>query len=218
MIPKIIHILCRNVEAPGHHVDRVKVLHPGWIISLYDDTVMELVVRTLFPENSETYFTFPLKIQQRDIFRMLVTGWEGGFYMDADIHCMRALDDLLSHELVLAEEKTLNKLEMQLPHHHHPLRIANYMFGCIPRHPFIQAFTEAALKNRNMPVLCENDVLETTGPGFLTNFYHKHKHLFNDILLLSNPDLYCPKKCCSQPSCHFGNYATHLHEGSWRWQ
>lgn len=218
MIPKIIHILCRDREAPGSNIDNIRALHPGWTIVLYDDEAMELVIRNHFAGSIGKYSAFPLEIQRRDIFRMLVVNREGGFYMDADICCKKPLNPLLSYSLILAEEKTIGPSEMQQPHHRYRLRIANYMFGSIPGHPFISAFTEAALNNGRVPVLCENDVLETTGPGLLTNFYHEQKQHYNDIFLLPNPGLHCVKRCCSQPSCHFGDYAVHLHEGSWRWR
>lgn len=218
MIPRIIHILCRDRAAPGSHTAGVRALHPGWDIMLYDDEAMQQLVRKFFNDSSKRYFAFPKEIQRRDIFRMLITAQEGGFYLDTDMHCKKPLDNLLSHKLVLAEEKTLSPAEMQLPHHRYPLRIANYMFGCVPGHPFISAFAAATLNNSRVPVLCENDVLETTGPGMLTNFYHEYKHLYEDITLLRNHNLFCAKRCCRQPSCHFGSYAAHLHEGSWRWQ
>ncbi len=221
MIPKIIHLIRKEQTVPEHYkayYDRMVSLHPAWTIHSYDDEDMLQWVARHYPGLLEPYTRFPHAIQRSDLFRMLVVHWQGGFYLDMDMYCLQPLDTLLHHVLVLGEEKTLKPSEMSEPHHRHDLRIANYMFGGIAGYPFLFDFVQAALQYSEKPVTTTNDILETTGPGHFTNFYHEKQPAYPDIHLLRNTGLTCIKKCTLQPSCHFGSYAAHLHLGSWRWQ
>lgn len=220
-IPKIIHLLCKNKIIPEHyHVyfSRIKELHQGWQINIYDDDDMNKIVQEQFPGYWKIFRSFPVQIQRLDIFRIMIVYLYGGFYLDMDMHCFKPLDPLLNNILVLGEEKTLSNFELKEIHHKHALRIGNYMFGSIQKHPFLLGFMQAAFNNCNQQILTENDILETTGPGLLTNFYHDHKQTYKDITLLINKTARCLKGCSTLPSCHFGDYAAHLHFGSWRWQ
>ena len=72
-------------------------------------------------------------------------------------------------------------------------------------------------KKVKITVKWESDVLETTGPGLLTDVYHENGSRYDDITLLPNQGEACWKSC-GPASCHFGTYAVHLHMGSWRWE
>lgn len=220
-IPKIIHLLSKDKVIPEHYLacfSRITALHPGWEINIYDDDDVNNMVQEQFPGYWELFRSFPAQIQRLDLFRIMIVYLYGGFYLDMDVHCFKPLDPLLNNTLVLAEEKTLADLELKEIHHKHALRIGNYMFGGIQEHPFLLGFMQTAFKNCNQPISTENDILETTGPGLLTNFYHDHKQTCKDITLLTNKTARCLKGCSTLPSCHFGDYAAHLHFGSWRWQ
>lgn len=220
-MPRIIHLLCREKNIPevyAPYFERICSLHPGWEIRQYDDEDALQFVNEHFPDLLDTYCSFPRNIQRMDVFRMLVVYREGGFYLDMDMHCLKPLDDLLRYELVLAEEKTLRGADLELPHHRYAVRIANYMFGAAAGHPFLVDFVQEALLHADRTVSDENDILESTGPGLLTNFYHNRKHQYTGIFLLENSEGWCPRKCSRQPSCHFGDYAVHHHLGTWRWE
>lgn len=218
-IPKTIHLLCKDKKDDNSCLQRVKELHPDWTIVLYNDADMHNMVQSHFPNLSDRFFEFPLKIQQLDVFRVMIVYLFGGFYMDTDVYCKRPLTSLLSCSVVFGEEKTLRPDEMNLPHHKFSLRIANYMFGSTLEHPFLAGWIQRMLDSANLPVYSENDVLESTGPGLLTNYYHECLEPYkNEIHLIRNTSLHCPKNCSKQPSCHFGDYAVHRHQGSWRWE
>ena len=137
--------------------------------------------------------------------------------MDTDMLLFKPIDELLSHNgLVLAVEKILSGVEMQLSYHKYAVRIANYMFGSIPRHPLLAYCITQAIGNAGCEIRSETDVLEATGPGLITNLFHEQRANHHDILLMENDTLHCLKHCAPQPSCHFGSYGAHLHQGSWR--
>jgi mannosyltransferase OCH1-like enzyme len=220
-IPKIIHLLCKDKIIPKHylvHLNRIKELHPGWQINICDDEDMDKIVQEHFPEYWKMFHSFPVHIQRLDVFRIMIVYLHGGFYLDMDMHCYKPLDPLLNNMLVLGEEKTLSDFELKETHHKHALRIGNYMFGSVQKHSFLLEFMQTALNNCTQQILTENDILETTGPGLLTNFYHNYAQAHKDITLLTNKTARCLKACSTAASCHFGDYAAHLHYGSWRWQ
>lgn len=219
-IPKIIHLIGKSKIIPSqfkYYTDSIKEMHPKWEIILWDDDTALSIVGEYFPEWKEIYLSYPKAIQRADIFRVMIIYLKGGFYMDMDMYCLKALDELCDHEIVLGIEKILTPTETLHLNHIYPIRIANYMFGSRPRHSFWLDFLNEAKLKSTCIIKEENDVLETTGPGLLTNIFHKVRHKYDNIVLLENNEMPCPKSC-GQASCHFGYYAAHYHVGSWRWK
>ena len=218
-IEKNIHFIYKSGLLPKQYqqyYDRVRQLHPEWQLLCHDDAAAMELVATHYPEWLEAYAAYPHQVQRTDIFRMMAVHHHGGFYMDLDIHCYKPLDSLIHHQLVLAEEKTMSAASCAIAGHEHPQRIANYMFGSQASHPFWKQALDAALGVAHQPIHIEEDVLETTGPGLLTNVYHQYKtDHSNAVTLLHNTSRLCTRGC--GVSCQFGAYATHLHLGSWRW-
>jgi len=53
----------------------------------------------------------------------------------------------------------------------------------------------------------------------LTAVYHQKKTYYREIVVLRNVDRHCLRKGHhNRIGCHFGNYAAHLHQGTWRWE
>ena len=218
-IPQNIHLLYRSKIIPDHYqqyFSKIKELHPSWNIRVYDDKDALSIVKRKFPQFLDIYTNYTLNIQRIDLFRILIVFLYGGFYLDLDMNCKKKLDELCTFNLVLGEERTFTPNELLESDHFHCLRIANYMFGSKPGHPFWIDFLNAAVKKSVILVCTENDVLETTGPGLLTNVYHQYKKKYTDIVVLKNGKI-C-ESLCNKVSCHFGGFAAHMHLGSWRWQ
>lgn len=226
-IPKITHQTaatsdltepCRNFRR------RLQELHPHWQHRFYDDHACRDLIRQRMPHLLPLYDHYPSAVQRADLFRVVVVYLEGGFYLDLDMECHRPLDPLCDHHCVLAEEKTLTPEDAARLGHADTLRIANYMFGAEPAHPFWLAFLEAMLACAGGSIETEDDILDSTGPGLLTVHSHRwlrhpHSHqrqLPQGIELLPNGGQDCTFGC--GPSCWFGAYAHHHHLGSWRWQ
>lgn len=222
-IPKKIHFifLAKNEMMPDVFkccIDIAKELHPDWEINFYDEDNALQIIQQHFPELENLYRSYPLNVQRADIFRILVIYLYGGFYMDLDIYCLKKLDPLLKFNVVLAEEKHLKREVCTALGIKNPKRVANYMFGSIPRHPFWLDFLNEVMDKSLIEIKNENDVLESTGSGLLTDFYHSKADSYKDIVLLLNKDRICLNGFHKEIACHFGNYAAHLHTGTWRWQ
>lgn len=220
-IPKIIHLTCKEKPILIKYqpfYERLKGMHQDWEIRIYNDAEARQLVVDNFPQLIKMYDSYRYPIQRTDIFRVLAVYVYGGFYFDMDMYCLKKLDELCSFSLILGEEKTLSIRECENLKLEYQLRIGNYAFGSVSKHPFWIEFLNAAIDRKDTPITTENDILETTGPGLLNNVYHQANQKFEDIILLRNDKLICVKNCRRTPSCHFGDYAAHYHLGSWRWK
>ncbi|HTI10112.1 MAG TPA: glycosyltransferase [Puia sp.] len=219
-IPKKIHLIYKIPDIPEDYQDYYKIikeLHPFWDIKVYGDEEARGIIARHLPELLDIYDSYELDVQRTDIFRIAVTYIFGGFYMDLDMMILKSLDPLCNCQLVLGEEKTMSDMECNAVGIKHNLRIANYMFGAIPGHPFWTDVIKEAISRCGIKIKKEGDVLETTGPGLLTDVYHDTKEKYKDITILFNKDKMC-RKWCNKFSCHFGEYAAHFHHGKWRWE
>jgi mannosyltransferase OCH1-like enzyme len=219
-IPQILHLTCKEKPIPERYqffLQRMIDFHPGWKCILYDDQEAEIIISQHFPKILDIYRSYPYGIQRSDIFRIIAVYLYGGFYLDLDIYCLEKLDELCSHTIVLGEEKTLTEEQNKVLRHKYPLRIANYMFGSVPGHKFWLEFLNEAMRLSPMRIETEDDILNSTGPGLLTDVYHEKRSGYPDIVLLPRPGYKCMNKWCQQDSCHFGHFAAHFHLGSWRW-
>lgn len=220
IIPRTIHLISPErtpSRAYSANIGRMQQLHPAWQIHIWDDAAALAIVEDYFPEWKQYFTTRRLTVQKTDIFRVMVTYLYGGFYLDMEMQCLKNLDDLCVHEMVLGVEKTLTREECIAFDHTYPVRIASYMFGSRALHPFWLDLLQAAMLTTHAPLVPEPDVLDCTGPVLLTTTYHETKHIYPDIVLLANEEKPCPGSC-GPASCHFGEYAAHLHIGSWRWE
>jgi mannosyltransferase OCH1-like enzyme len=218
-IPKIIYQTAQTANLPawcGPLYRRFHELHPDWDHRFYDDHACREFLCRQFSSLLRAYDSYPTNIQRVDLFRVAIMYVNGGFYTDLDIVCHNSLETLCGNRCVLGEEKTLGAEETIHLGHRNALRVANYMFGSEPRHPFWLDVLDEMLRQAERKIISENDILESTGPGLWTNVYHRVKDHYPELLLLKNSHITCSK--CGTISCQFGTFASHIHVGSWRWQ
>ncbi|AOM80175.1 glycosyltransferase family 32 protein [Pedobacter steynii] len=219
-IPKKIHLIYKTHHIPKEYenfLESIQLHHPEWEITVYDDAEARAIVLNHMPDLLEIYDQYSLNVQRTDLFRIIVVYLFGGFYLDLDMLCFKSLNPLCQHKLVLGEEKKLTPEECLKLGLTHPVRIANYMFGSIPRHAFWLELIHGIREYSRIEIRNEDDVLNSTGPGLLTNVYHDLKETYQDITLIPNHHKLCMRSC-SANSCHFGDYAAHFHLGKWRWE
>lgn len=229
-IPKIIHFVFLNKDEPlpgpfKKCLERTKSLHPGWTIYVHNEDDANKIISHYFPELLPIFKGYGHYIQKADIIRAILIYVFGGFYMDLDMYCLKPIDDaLLKNQLIIPEERSVQQSRKKLLEYldniyiKHLFRLGNYMFGGIPQHTFWLFFLKEVLKRSLLQVTKEGDILEITGPSILTNVYHEYKKNFPEITIMRNIDRKCLMPFHKEISCHFGNYAAHLHQGTWRWQ
>lgn len=217
-IPKIIHQTFKTKNIPEDlegYRRKLLAFHPTWDYRFYDDGECRKTVERHFSWLMPLYERAAI-IQRTDIFRNIVVLAVGGFYIDMDLECLKPLDDLCEFHCVFGEEITLDKETMEKLGHRDSLRVANYMFGSEPRHPFLLYILRKMAEEFRGEIMTEDDVLDSTGPGLVTRVYHDCKDVLKDVVLLRNRDRTCP--VTGAISCHFGNYGRHHHVGSWRFE
>jgi glycosyltransferase involved in cell wall biosynthesis len=216
MIPRLTHQTAPSAAlTPEQTALRGKLiaLNPGWTHLFYDDAACRDLIRSALPGFLPIYDAAPLPVQRADIFRVAAVWAHGGVYLDLDMDCARGLADLRPETCVLAEEKTLSAEDAAAHGHAERLRIANYMFASAPKHPFwLDVLGEMAAR-AGRPVQDENDVLEATGPGLFSTVFARARHPGIRVLALPQ-GARCTR--CGAAACQFGDYAAHLHHGSWR--
>jgi glycosyltransferase involved in cell wall biosynthesis len=217
MIPAITHQTAPSCALSSEQAilrGRMIEFNPGWDHRFYTDVDCRDLIRRAFPGLLATYDGYPTAIQRTDLFRVTAVYLFGGVYLDLDMDCQAPLAQLAPYGCVLAEEKTLSPLQADALGHAERLRIANYMFASAAGHPFWLDVMEAMVERAARPVLSDNDVLESTGPGLLSTVYTRVGRAYPDIMLLAHPGRTCPR--CGGQSCRFGDIAQHRHHGSWR--
>lgn len=216
IIPKIIHLIDRNnTNHIQHQANReiIERLHPKWTIKIYNDTDVESIITNHFPELLTLYKSHPYEILRRSIFRILIVYLEGGFFIDDTMYCLKNLDNLCQHQLVLAEEKIYTNSEKKLYNIDKDFQLANYMFGSIPKHYFWIELLLEIVKRFNINIKNQVDIQRSVGAILFTQTYFNNKEKF-DVKILGNKFRRCVSSCRTI-SCHFGEYAVRIHSNNW---
>lgn len=219
MIPKIIHQTHKTKILPEivtGFPQILKDLHFAWDYRFYDDPSCRYHIHKFVPELLPLYDRLPNPIMKSDMFRVGILYIFGGFYFDTDVYFHEAIDELLVYEAVLATESILDENALQSFGHKDAVRIANYGFGFEPGHLFLRYLIMQWLEMGDvlLKVSSRHEVLESTGPGFLTNVFHQiYKDVHPGLKLLDLGDRKCQR--CEQFTCQFGKYASHYHFGNW---
>ena len=218
-IPKIIHVTYKNKIIPKKYFktfESIKKFHPDWKIIVYDDREAKSLIKQNFPELLDVYMAYPLNIQRVDLFRVLVVYLRGGFYLDLDMHCFKSLNELRYLNLVLAEEIIYNNDKNKNINFSGDRQIGNYIFGSMPKHPFWIELIKEMVDRCDTNIKNESDVLESTGPGVLSDVFFRKGNKYDNIKVIKNKFKRCHSGCPAV-CCHFGDFAAHLHFNSWTW-
>jgi inositol phosphorylceramide mannosyltransferase catalytic subunit len=220
MIPKIIHQTWKSSNLPDNFRAYQNTWinhHPGWEYRFYDDAACRAVVEKSFPRFLVLYDSCPSPVQRADIFRYLVVAAEGGIYADIDMECYKNMEPLLmGRQCVFGVEATLSPRQVRLLNHRHSERIANCIFAARSNHPvFNKVMEEVAsrLARRNP----SGGIIETTGPGMLTDVVQKYRREY-DLHILPQICWLPPTKPDYPNSFPFNlhMYAKHHFSGSWK--
>lgn len=201
----------------------LKLLHPDWTYTFFDDEAVNRFIREEFPEYRSVFEGFPYKIQRFDFFRYLAVYRLGGFYFDLDVFLNRPLDDLLDHGSVFPfEEISLNRHLRDT--HGIDWEIGNYAFGVAPGNAFLRLAIDNCVRCQRerewvkpmhawAPRLVQPEltVLASTGPGLLTRTAVENPAACADMRVLFPKDVRDPETWHQ-----FGDYGVHLMAASWR--
>lgn len=168
IIPRIIHqIWLGPLKPPQDAMDSWKQKHSGWEYLLWtEDNLPELVNNQAFLDSDN----FP---QKADILRYEILQQFGGVYMDADVYCLKPIDDLYEGwvsqgvELIAAIEGSPDRPDL----------VANTFIAAAENHHFIVGVVNG------IDVSKEGGAWEITGPQYFTDCIKSYKP---EIKLLSS--------------------------------
>jgi mannosyltransferase OCH1-like enzyme len=213
-IPKIIHQTWKSKTIPVRWqgaVDSVRRYHPGWDYRLWTDAEMDAHVETHQPELWPVYRGFEKGIMRADVFRYVAMHDLGGLYADLDYEFLRPFpygeaELLLSEEFALSFGDSLDQ-------------IANYVFASRPGHPFWKDVIDDLIKNPPR-VGVYKDVIDATGPGFLSRVFFANCGRYEGVVVTSKPTLSPTRLHGSLERKIFLNsgiiYGIHHGSGSWK--
>ena len=213
-IPQIIHQTWKSQTVPVRWqsaVDSVRRYHQGWAYRLWTDAEMDGHVRQHQPELFPIYRDLEKNIMRADVFRYVLMHDLGGLYCDLDYEFLRPYE-YGDAELVLSDEFSIsygNSVD----------QIANYVFASRPGHPFWKDVIADIIKNPPR-VSAYHDVIDATGPGFLSRIFFANRNRYEGVLVTSKP-VFSPtrlhgsleRKILLNSGVTFG---MHLGSGSWK--
>ena len=211
MIPKIIHQTYKNYNLPETFLDcqkQIKALHPDFEYRFYTDEDIDTYIKTNFPDYYEAFNELPRKIMKIDMFRYFLMYKEGGLYADMDYYMFRAFD-LLDFPVVIPCNRETNGI---------PECLGNCIFASEAKNAFWKTLIDTLfITDRTLAFKSKDDVLSSTGPGFVYKMWLKYIHKEN---------IYIPKRSLFHPATKIDNayftmlqnqnvYGIHLCTGLW---
>ncbi len=165
-LPKILHQTAKTAvvsEKWRPLQAQLRALHPDWEYRLWTDQDNLALIRERRPDLEAVYLGLPRPIMRADLIRYVYMEQFGGLYLDTDYQVLKPFD--LDAELVLPRESDEGQ----------PVYLGNCVFASVPGHPYWTAAL-AALK-ADPPVADqtkeEEDIIQRTGPGFLTRVWQQ---------------------------------------------
>jgi mannosyltransferase OCH1-like enzyme len=167
MIPRIIHQTWKTKQVPTewkHYQQKVIALHPDWEYRLWTDEDNDAFVKKEFPDFYPVYNSFPKNIMRADAIRYLIMYRIGGLYLDLDYEVLSPFDP---KDAKLILPKSRSKLFGD-----HRDGIGNCIFASEPGQRFWKDVIDD-LKSSAGSYDSNVDVLEATGPRFLTRIFYR---------------------------------------------
>ena len=137
MIPAIIHQTWKSSEVPVRFAAPAaswRAMHPSWEYRFWTDEALDTFVRDEYPRMWALYHSYPEQIQRVDAARYMLLHHFGGVYADLDVECVRPLDPLRAHAVVLPSTT--------------PLGLSNDLMMAVPGHAVFASLVDALARSR----------------------------------------------------------------------
>lgn len=183
LIPKIIHQTWKTADVPVRWqsaVDSVKRYHPGWEYRLWTHADMDDYVSRNKPDLWPIFHGFEKDIMRADVFRYVLMHDIGGLYADLDYRFLRPFP-YGDAELLLADEFSLSfgdRFE----------QVASFVFASRAGHPLWKDILVELLKSPPK-VNDYTDVVNATGPGFLSRVFFANRAAYQGVVVTPKPAL-----------------------------
>ncbi|OSD04182.1 glycosyltransferase family 32 protein [Trametes coccinea BRFM310] len=159
-IPRIIHQTWKSETLPEKWVNvsqSCRDMNPGYEYKLWTDADAREFIAQHYNWFLGTFDNYKYPIQRADAIRYFVLYHYGGIYIDLDIGCLRPLDPLLVHPVILP--RTI------------PVGVSNDLMFSEKGHPFMGQTIHSLMSFDYNWVLNYPTVMFSTGPMFLSAQY-----------------------------------------------
>ena len=207
-IPKIIHQIWSGIDEPlPKHFSALgetwKENHPDWEYMFWDEARINKFIQDFYPQYRDAYKSFKYNVQRWDVIRYLILEKIGGVYVDFDYECLSPLDDLLKDKNCCFASEPSEYVKFFSKE----IYFNNALMASVSNHPFMKIIIETVFKEEDNGKIYPNkmmEVLETTGPLFITSLYEQYDskesiYLFpeemvspltkNDVRMLMNKEM-----------------------------
>lgn len=216
MIPRVIHQTWKDHHVPDRFrgaQESWRAQHPDWTYRFWTDADLDALVRDRAPELVPLYERYPDAIQRVDAARYVILREFGGMYADLDLVCLRPVDDLLSHPVVLPLTT--------------PFGLSNQFMLSAPGQPLfdlaVRSLPEAFARWQKPWFPRHLRVLRTTGPLFLTACHKAHgpvpgmRILTLDEHCHGDPQLAYVRNLRGRTWAAWDTYLLNFLHDNWRW-
>ncbi|KZO98031.1 glycosyltransferase family 32 protein [Calocera viscosa TUFC12733] len=159
-IPRILHQTWKDETLPEKWVNvsqGCRELMPDYEYMLWTDASSREFIAEHYPWFLDTFDGYPYVIQRADTIRYFVLYHYGGTYLDLDVGCLRRLDPLLTHPVILP--KTI------------PVGMSNDLMLTAPHHPFFRRAIDSLQSFDHNWIMNYPTVMFSTGPMFISAIY-----------------------------------------------
>jgi len=176
MIPKLFHFIWLGSDLPEltkNYINSFERHNPDYSIHIWNEKNTKEILE-IHPQLLELYNKSKLFCQKADILRLIILYEFGGFYIDADVDCLKSFDTLLDNKFVIGEQQYQppDKRFMYCNAIMGSVKNSNFMVNCI----------------NNIPFYMDKD-RTSGGPKFLTTMIFKYRGIC-DITTLSRKTFY----------------------------
>lgn len=179
-IPRIVHLMWlsgKNDPIPEKYTDNVKRWRrTGYRVEIWNDSKVENLIKQHLPWLVSTYNSVDRIICKCDIARFAVVYVYGGIYFDLDFYLHGDLEALIiDKDLVLTNEPPEHLNGKQ-----YSGLLINGAFAAVPQHEFIIGWLSTMKSNIDTTngTISRNQVVHTTGPQALYNYFINHGYKF----------------------------------------
>jgi mannosyltransferase OCH1-like enzyme len=187
-MPKIFHQTWKSNHIPEHFKKAMaswKLIHPDWDFILWTDEMNRIFIKDFFPDFLLIYDSYPHNIQRVDAVRYFILYKIGGVFVDLDFECLQNIEPLIagcdcSFGLEPAAHADQKKMDFL---------ICNAFMAANQNNDFLKDVIDKLHLFEINRIHYFFDVLESTGPSFLTSIYSEYEHK-NNINLISSEKIY----------------------------
>jgi hypothetical protein len=169
MIPKIIHQTWKSQNVPDRFAGQAtswKTRNPRWQYVLWTNRMLLDFVAARYPQLLAVYCAYLKPVQRADAARYMLLHHFGGIYADLDTECLAPCDDLEAEDRVVLCHEPPSHWPAHAPYRGHPFILFNGVMASPQGHRFWNALLDRLPETATAP-----DVLDATGPCFLTGLY-----------------------------------------------